>query len=151
MRKEYNLDIRIIDRTWLLDKALKDEKNIAITIKAFGLSDSFANQVQVGIRDFHRKKELEGIEGAFRAEKLKPSEMISFSQKSLILARELEFPKLQILGIIDRNNRIANEYGSKLNVADAIYDATWTIFWWYDDTSLGFYKTTVSIDADFMK
>ena len=113
LRKEYNLDIRIIDRTWLLDKALKDEKNIAITIEAFGLSSSFANEVQIGSRDFQRKKELESIEDAFRTEKLKPSEMISFSQKSLILARELEFPKQQILGIIDRNNRITNEYGSK--------------------------------------
>ncbi len=139
LRKEYNLDIRIIDRTWLLDKALKDEKNIAITIEAFGLSSSFANEVQIGSRDFQRKKELESIEDAFRTEKLKPSEMISFSQKSLILARELEFPKQQILGIIDRNNRITNEYGSKLNIADAIYDAAWTIFWWYDDTNL-FYQ-----------
>lgn len=39
LRNIYELDIRILDRTWLLERALKNERNIDITIECFGLSN----------------------------------------------------------------------------------------------------------------
>lgn len=134
LRKSYNLDIRIIDRTWLLDKALKNTNNIEVTIKSFGLSDSFSDKVQVGERDYTRKQEYECIENQLTSGKLKPSELISLSQKSVVLARELEFSKEQILDLIERNKRIAKEHGTVIDIANAIYTAAWTICWWYTDT-----------------
>jgi len=133
LRNLYNMDIRIIDRTWLLDKALENIRNTEIAIKSFGLSDSFSDEVQVGERDYKRKQEYEHIESQLASGKLKPSELVSISQRSVILARELEVSKQQILGLIDRNNRISKEHGTIINNADAIYDAAWTVYWWYSD------------------
>lgn len=139
LRMLYGIDIRIIDRTWLLDKTLKSDRNIEIAIKSFGLSDSFSNKIQVGERDNKRSQEYKQIEVELAEDSLKPSEKVRFSQKSVILARELEYDKKIILGLIERNNRIAKEYGTIINQADAIYDAAWTIYWWYSDYTL-FYE-----------
>ena len=136
LRKCYNLDTRIIDRTWLLDKALKNTKNVEITIKSFGLSDSFSDEIQIGENDYKRKHEYDQIEDRLVSDSLKPSEKVVLSQRSLILARELDFPKQQVLGLIDRNNRIVSEYGTIIDIADAAYDAAWTLYWWYCDDSL---------------
>ena len=136
LRKCYNLDIRIIDRTWLLDKALKTAKNVEVTIKSFGLSDSFSDEVQVGENDYKRKLEYDQIEDRLMNDSLKPSEKVVLSQRSLVLARELDFPKQHVLNLIERNNRIAHEYGTIIDIADAIYDAAWTLFWWYCDDNL---------------
>lgn len=136
LRKLYNLDIRIIDRTWLLDKALKNTNNVEITIKSFGLSDSFSDEIQVGERDYSRRNEYDQIENQLVSNNIKSSEMVVLSQRSVILARELEFSEEQILGLIDRNNRIAKEHGTIIDIADAVYDAAWTVYWWYCDVQL---------------
>lgn len=136
LRKLYNLDVRIIDRTWLLDKSLKNTTNVEITIKSFSLSDSFSDEKQVGERDYKRNQEYEQIENQLVSGRLKPSQMVALSQRSLVLARELEFSKQRIINLIERNNRIAKEYGTAVDIADSIYDAAWTIYWWYTDTQL---------------
>lgn len=142
LRKLYNLDVRIIDRTWLLDKSLKNTVNVEIAIKCFGFSDSFSDEKQVGERDYKRNREYDRIEKQLVSGQLKPSQMVALSQRSLVLARELEFSKKQMINIIERNNRIAKEYGTALDIADSIYDAAWTIYWWYTDKQLyyGYYK-----------
>lgn len=136
LRKLYNLDVRIIDRTWLLDKALKNANNVEITIKSFGLSDSFSDEIQVGERDYKRKKEYDQIENQLVSNNIKSSEMVALSKRSIILARELEFSKQQVLGLIERNNKIAKEHGTIIDVSDAVYDAAWTVYWWYCDAQL---------------
>lgn len=136
LRKLYNLDVRIIDRTWLLDKALKNTNNVEITIKSFGFSDNFSNEIQVGERDYRRKQEYDQIENKLVSDNLKSSEIVVLSQRSIVLARELEFSKQQVLELIERNNRIAKEHGTIINIADAVYDAAWTVYWWYCDAEL---------------
>lgn len=135
LRDLYNIDIRILDRTWLLDKTLGNIHNTEVAIKSFGLSNSFSDEVQVGERDYKRKREHEHIETQLVNSDLKSAELVSLSKRSLILARELEFSKQQILGLIDRNKRIAQEHGTVINYAASIYDAAWTIHWWYSDTT----------------
>lgn len=136
LRKIYNLDIRIIDRTWLLDKSLKNSRNTKIVINSFGLSDSFYDEKEVGERDYKRDNELKYIEDQLLKGDLKPTQIVALSQRSLILARELEFSKQEILNLIERNERLAKENGNILDVADSIYDAAWTIYWWYFDSQL---------------
>lgn len=136
LRRLYNLDVRIIDRTWLLDKSLKNTTNVEIVIKSFGLSDSFSDEKQVGERDYRRNQEYKQIENQLVSGKLKPSQMVSLSQRCLVLARELELSKQQIMNLIERNNRIAKEHGTSVDIANSIYDAAWTIYWWYTDTQL---------------
>lgn len=139
LRKTYNLDIRILDRTWLLDKSLKNERNTEIVINCFGLSDSFRDEKEVGERDYKREKEFKDIEEKLFKGDLKPAEIVELSKRSVILARELEFSKQEIINLIERNERIAKENGNDLDIANSIYDAAWTIYWWYFDPQL-YYK-----------
>ncbi len=136
LRNLYGIDVRILDRTWLLDKALKSAKNIGITIECFGFSDSFVDEIQVGENDYRRKVEYEENENKLLSDDIKPAEKVELSRKNLILARELEFSKEQILGLIERNNGIASKYGMNVDIADAFYDAAWTIYWWYPDSEI---------------
>lgn len=136
LRKIYALDIRILDRTWLLDKALKNRRNTEIVIKCFGLSDSFYDEKEVGERDYKREKELKDIEEQLLNDDLKPTQIVALSQRSLVLARELEFSKQEIINLIERNERIAKENGNDLDIAYSVYDAAWTIYWWYFDPQL---------------
>lgn len=133
LRSTYHIDVRILDRTWLLDKIFSNDKNIEATIKSFGLSEFFLDEVQIGERDFKRKKEYNDLENSFTQDKIKPSEKVALAHRAVILARELEFDKNRILGIIDRSIRISREYGNKVDLADSYYDAAWTMYWWYSD------------------
>ncbi|WP_410496311.1 hypothetical protein QTL86_01720 [Cellulosilyticum sp. ST5] len=136
LRKKYNMDVRILDRTWLLDKIFGNHRNVEIVIKSFGLSDSFHDEIQVGERDYKRKKEYQEIENRLKDNDLKLSEKVFLVQRAVVLGRELEFSKSQILGCIDRSIRISKEYGMKIDLANAYYDAAWTTYWWYSDAKL---------------
>lgn len=136
LRRLYHLDVRIFDRTWLLDKTLNNSRNTEIAINSFGLSDSFSDEIQIGERDYVRRNKYDDIECQLADGNLKASELVALSEKSVVLARELELPKQQVLGLIDRNKKIAKEYGSMIDIADAAYNAAWTVYWWYSDTQL---------------
>lgn len=142
LRNTYDMDVRILDRTWLLDKALKNRINIKITVESFGLSSSLLDEVQIGERDYKRKLEFEQNETKISDNDLKPVEKIVLSKRNVVLARELEYSKEEVLSLIDRSERIVKKYGMIVDIADTYYEAAWTIFWWYDDPDLfySYYK-----------
>ena len=133
LREEYGIDVRILDRTWILDKVFSSQKNIDVTVHSLELSNSFLDEVQTGKRDFERKKQLEEIENRLKEVLIKYSEKVKLVQKAVVLGRELEFPKDQEMGLIDRSIRISKEYGNKVDLAYAYYEAAWTVYWWYTD------------------
>lgn len=152
LRKEFNLDVRILDRTWLLEKVFNSSSNKEIAINSFNLSDSFKDEVKIGSTDYKRKQELDKIEEHLKKPGIKQSEYVPLAKRSLILARQLELPGTHIYGLIDRYQRLSEEYGNRIDVADAIYDAAWTIYWWYPDDDLyyEYYKKyeSLAIDSD---
>lgn len=152
LRKEFNLDVRILDRTWLLEKVFNSSSNKEIAINSFNLSDSFKDEVKIGSTDYKRKQELDKIEEQIKNSGIKQSEYVPLARKSLILARQLELPGTHICGLIDRYQRFSEEYGTEIDVADAIYDAAWTIYWWYpdDEAYYEYYKKyeSLAIDSD---
>ncbi|WP_303864926.1 hypothetical protein [Alkalibaculum bacchi] len=133
LRKEFNLDVRVLDRTWLLEKVFNSSSNKEIAINSFNLSDSFKDEVKIGSTDYKRKQELDKIEEQIKNPGIKQSGYVPLAKRSLILARQLELPGTHICGLIDRYQRFSEEYGTGIDVADAIYDAAWTIYWWYPD------------------
>lgn len=133
LRKEYGLDVRILDRTWFLDKIFSAQNNIDITVHDLELSESFINEVHVGEKDFKRKEQLNIIEERLRNTEIKFSEKVKLVQKAVILGRELEFSEDQEKGLINRSIRVSKKYGNKVDLANAYYDAAWTIYWWYTD------------------
>ena len=132
-RKEYDIDVRILDRTWILDKVFSNQKNIDFTVRSFELSEHFLNDVHIGDKDYKRKNQLNTIEERLNDIGIKPSEKVELVQNAVILGRELELSEDQERGLIDRSIRISKKYGNKVNLADAYYDAAWTIYWWYTD------------------
>lgn len=133
LRKEYGIDVRILDRTWILDKVFSNQKNIDITVHSLELSENFLNDIHIGENDFKRKNQLNIIEERLKDTGIKPSEKVELVQNAVILGRELELSEDQERGFIDRSIRISKKYGNKVDLADAYYDAAWTIYWWYTD------------------
>ena len=133
LRKKYSIDVRILDKTWLLEKTFKSEKSLKVAVESFNLSGNFIDEKQVGTNDYKRQLKYDDIENKMTSDFTKPSELIDLSYKSVELARELEFTELQILDLIERSNRIAKRYGVPANIAESIYNAAYTMFWWYSN------------------
>lgn len=146
LRREFDVDVRILDRTWLLEKVFANPSNKVMAVQCFTLSDNFKDEVKIGSKDHRRKQELIEIEDRLKCSDIKPAERVSLVRRSVILGRELEFPFNQIQGLLDRYERLTNEYGSKLEIAECIYDTAWTIYWWYQKDDL-FYSLYLKYEA----
>ena len=146
LRREFDIDVRILDRTWLLEKVFANPSNKVMTVQCFSLSDNFKDEVKIGSKDHRRKQELIEIEDRLKCSDIKPAERVSLVRRSVILGRELEFPFNQMQGLLDRYERLTNEYGSKLEIAECIYDTAWTIYWWYQKDDL-FYSLYLKYEA----
>ena len=135
-RERYQIDVRILDRTWLLDKIMGNPRNVDIVIKSFGLSDCFSDEIHLGNRDYKRKMEFDQNEVRLTSLGIKTSEKIALAQRTVILGRELELPKDQMMGYINRSIMLSKEFGTRIDLANAYYEAAWTVYWWYTDTDI---------------
>lgn len=140
LRKEYEIDIRILDRTWLLENTFKDNNQL-LAIKSFNMSEDLLDVVEEGVRDIERRRRLENInESLLNVENLKPSKIVNLSQESVELARELELDKTSVTGILERNLRFTKKYGHSQDYINALYDYGWTMLWWYEDRQIYYEK-----------
>lgn len=145
LRKEYQLDIRILDRTWLLDKTFKDG-NQKIAIEAFNMSEELEDVIEVGVKDTERRRRLGEIDKELQdINKLKPARIINLSKESIKLLRELEIDKSSAIAVLERNIRFAKQYGNVKDYANALYDYCWTILWWYEDRDK-YYEVYVELE-----
>lgn len=133
LRKEFNIDVRILDRSWFIEKVIGNRENTRIAVETFNLSDSFSDEIKIGSHDALRQQQFEDNEKKMQAADVKPSELVKLSLENVTLARELEYPYAKIKGLIHRSERIADKYGLSLDKANAIYEASRTVFWWYSD------------------
>jgi hypothetical protein len=133
LRTKYEIDIRILDRTWLVDSTFtKDNVNIAVYY--FNMSQSYKVKTIVGSMDQRRRDRLANIEEELKkGTALKPSVRIKYLQESVELSRELEVDIETIKVVLERNIRQNNEYGTAESKAQAYYDYCWTMYWWYED------------------
>lgn len=136
LRTLYDIDVRILDRTWMLDKIFSSPSNVDIAITALGLSESFADAIEIGERDLKRKKRLDEIEKRLINTNTKNSEKVHLVLEAVVLAREIESPEDKTMGLIERCIRISKKYGTKVEIAKAYSTAAWTIYWWYLDPNL---------------
>lgn len=133
LRNKYGIDIRILDRTWLLDNTFKND-NKKIAIEAFNMSEDLYDTIDEGSKDKERKKALADIDQEFQnLEEIKPARIVKLSTEYIEILRELEVDNFTMVNSLDRNLRLAKKYGSIKDYANAIYDYCWTIIWWYED------------------
>lgn len=148
LRNEYKVDIRILDRTWLLENTFKDN-NQMLAIEAFNMSEELLDVVEEGTKDRERKKRLKEINSKLsNIEVLKPARIIKLSEESVEILRELEVDKLTAVDVLERNIRFTKKYGHLQNYVDALYDYCWTMLWWYEDRDM-YYEKYLEIEDIF--
>ncbi|WP_152547730.1 hypothetical protein [Paenibacillus ehimensis] len=135
LSKQFSIDVRILDRSWLLDKLFNNHRQ-EIAIHTFNLPSDFVDEINLGPLDYRRKQRLQKIETEI-------SELISNNElnlllvenaiESAILSRELELPKADTVGRFERASNIAKQYGTSIQIKECLYQWAWTLFWWYDD------------------
>lgn len=146
LRGASNMDIRILDKNWLLDKIFAKDSNKRITVECFHLSEKLLDEKKVGEHDCSRENNLKNIEEKLaNPTELKVAEIVAFAKKSIELGRELEYNEHDILGLIDRYKRLVNEYGNKNDNVECLYECAWTIYWWYTDANR-FYGLYVELE-----
>lgn len=150
LRNQYQIDVRILDKNWILDKTFIDN-NINIAIEAFNMSEDLTDVIEEGPNDIVRKKRINEINSELKyIEKLKPSKIIRLSQESVLISRELEVDKSLAIAILDRNINFCKKYGTLKDYANALYDYCWTMIWWYEDCDI-YYDMYVELENLYKK
>jgi tetratricopeptide (TPR) repeat protein len=138
LRNQYNLDVRILDRTWILDRVFKG-KHETVAIEELNLSTQIRTEVLKGPRDVERESDLEEIEKRIQDATQKGRFGYQFVEDCLeatLLARGLERPRTLVDGLFQRAERAANKYGNFHQQLCVIYQQAWTTYWWYEDLEL---------------
>lgn len=151
LRSKYGIDVRILSMDWLLDAVFRNENNRKIAVNTLGLSENLLDEKRLGEKDYKRQQELDEIETILRdLSIIKAAEIIKHARRSVILSRELEKDEQETQNRIDRYIRLAKEYGSVIDQADAFYESAWTIFWWYPSATrfYAYYKDFEKIASE---
>lgn len=140
LRQEYGIDVRILDRNWILNAVFKDD-NKKIAIAAFGLSSDFIDEMKMGPEDLRRRTRLDEIKEILKNKHdILNTEIVDMINESVILNRELEVSEDKMIKLLERAERICQEKGTSLDYAEAVYNSAWTIFWWYNNQQLYYEK-----------
>lgn len=135
LRSRYGLDVRILDRTWILDRVFQGRhENLAIT--ELGVSALSRREVSKGPVDVQREGDLEEVETRIKellqAGHLGPS-LVDDALHAADLARNLELPRAEIEGRYARADQLAQKYGRPRQQVESAYQWGWTLFWWFED------------------
>ena len=146
LRDEYEIDIRILARTWLLENTFKNNNQI-LAIEAFRMSEDLLDVVEEGSKDIQRKRRLKEINDELSdIENLKSARIVKLSEESVEILRELEVGKMTAIEVLERNIRFTKKYGHSQNYINALYNFCWTILWWYEDRDM-YYEKYLEIEA----
>lgn len=135
LSKQYGIDVRILDRTWILDRVFSGRhENIAIDeLKVAALTRS---QVQTGPADAARLAELDATEArivdAVSSGRLGPP-LVDEALSAAGLCRSLEKPRIAVEGAYARADRLAMAHGTERQQVESAYQWAWTLFWWFED------------------
>jgi SEC-C motif len=135
LRKKYQIDVHILDRTWIVEKVL-DNGRERLATETLRLNIPLAATPQKGPRDVSRQAELKELDQQI-ADPDRYSglnyQLVEDSLQSALLARGLELPRLEVEGRFERASRLAEEHGTAQQQLRCAYNRAWTYFWWYDD------------------
>lgn len=135
LRKEHDLDVRILDRTWILDKVFCNSRE-ALAIEELELTTSTRKVVRKGPLDVQRSRELEKLEQSINEAAQEQRFSFSFVDDCIdaaILSRRLERSRLEVEGRFERAERVSSRYGTSHQRLQCAYQRAWTAFWWYED------------------
>ncbi|GEP43098.1 hypothetical protein [Brevifollis gellanilyticus] len=135
LRTTHNIDVRLLDRTWILDRVF-DNKRELLAITELKIRTELRVQRRIGPLDIQKENELKGVEEQIEQSvgqlKMTPA-LVDDCLRAVELARELELPRTDIEGRLVRLKRVANECGTGHQQFKAEYAWAWTAFWWFED------------------
>lgn len=134
LKEKYNIDIRIFDRAWIVEKVFsKNYKKLAI--EKLGLSENFKDEMKIGPLDYKRQQKLDEIEQYIQDNIASdmPSAVVEPALNAAIIMRELERPNAETNARFDRALDLAQKYGTDKQEKDCVYQWAWTLYWWHED------------------
>jgi len=137
LRAAYGIDVRILDRTWIVEKVFTNRRQ-ALAIETLRISLPLVPTSRKGPRDTSREAELNELERQIEDSERYPGieyQLVDDALQAALLARGLELPRVEVEGRFERASRLANERGTSQQQLRCVYNKAWTYFWWYDDLS----------------
>ena len=131
LRKKHGFDVRILDRTWILDKVFGGQHE-QLAIQDLQIQTSARTQVKKGPHDLEREQDWEELEARITAASQDGHFGFQFANdcaEAARLARGLERPRTEVDGLFQRAERAANKYGNEHQQLVVAYDKAWTAFW----------------------
>lgn len=131
--RETGLDITILDKTWILDKALH-EKNLDL-LKLINISQPIKEK-EIGPNDLKKQRRVEEIEKKlqdYSSKKKINQEVIDLSIESAIISRDLEEDEVVVVGKFERALRLAKTKKNIVAQRKILYDLAWYYHWWLND------------------
>lgn len=135
LRKKHGLDVRVFDRTWLLDKVFGGHLE-QLALDELGLKTSVRREVRKGPLDTEREQTLDSVEARIAAalrDNRHTSSLVNDCLEAADLARGLERPRTEVEGLYARADRLTQQFGTHHQRVQSAYDRAWTAFWWYED------------------
>ena len=136
LRRRHKLDVRILDRSWILDRVFQDKLE-TIAIEELNLSTSLRPQVKQGPLDLQRCEKLDELEARINSGAAQGQfglQVVADCIEAAELARSLDLPRTDVDGRFQRAQRVAKEYGSDHQRLNAAYQWAWTTYWWFEDS-----------------
>ncbi len=131
--KETGLEIRVLDKTWILDKAL-NVKNLDL-LKIINITQPLREN-QIGPNDLKKHRQVEEIEKKLQdycSKKIVNQDAIDLSIESAILSRDLEEDEVIVVGKFERALRLAKEKNNIVDQRNILYDLAWYYNWWLNN------------------
>jgi hypothetical protein len=135
LRKQHNINVRVLDRTWILDKVFENKREY-IAIETLKINSPLAQAVKKGSLDTAREAELNELEAQIQDHTRYQGveyQLIEDCLEAATLSRELELPRVEVDGRFTRAERIAEQYGTYQQKLRCAYAKAWTAYWWHDD------------------
>ncbi|XHR30869.1 MAG: hypothetical protein ACFUZC_09950 [Chthoniobacteraceae bacterium] len=135
LAKEFTLDVRILDRTWILDQVFSGGHE-SLAISELHIEISTRSETRKGPRDCEREAELAEIEQAITSllqEDHKGVKIVDYALRAADLARAIERSRTEVDGMYVRAEQLAKRYGTHHQQLAAVYQRAWTAFWWNED------------------
>lgn len=135
LRTKHGIDVRILDRTWILDRVFTGGHE-ELAVKELGVTGLSRRDVIKGPLDVRRQGELEVVEKrideAFQAGRLGVA-LVDDALVAADLARNLESPRAEVEGRYVRADQLAQKYGSPRQKVEVAYQWAWTLYYWFED------------------
>jgi tetratricopeptide (TPR) repeat protein len=135
LKTEYGFTVRVLDRTWILDKVFQNRRENLAT-EALKIDLPLTQIIEKGSLDTIREAELTELETQIQdSARYRGVEYQLFEDclEAAILSRGLELPRVETDGRFSRAERVAQQYGTIQQLLRCTYAKAWTAFNWHDD------------------